>query len=248
MKVFDIKPPVIAHRGASAYAPENTLAAFKKAHALGIRWVEFDVMQGSCGTPIIFHDERLERVTNGHGLVSDHAYSTLRTLDAGTWFDPAFQHEPIPTLIEVLTFIRDHDMCANIEIKAIPAQIPASVQRIITDVMQCFALNDRRILFSSFCMETLKVLRELAPQCHIGLLLHEWVPDWEVMCQTLDCVSVHVYEKILHPTEINRIKSMHKLLLSYTVNDAARAKALYSLGVDAVFSDYPDRILHMLQD
>lgn len=246
MKTFDIEPPVIAHRGASAYAPENTIAAFKKAHILGIRWVEFDVMLGSCGTPIIFHDERLERVTNGSGYVSEHPYAALRTLDAGSWFDDAFQHEPIPTLADVLHYLHANDMCANIEIKPIPSQVVASVQRIIAEVTNYYALDDQRILFSSFSLDALKALRQLAPQCHMGLLIHDWFEGWETLCQTLDCVSVHVYEEILNPATIAKIKQMQKLLLSYTVNDLARARQLYRLGVDAVFSDCPDRILQML--
>ena len=86
-------PPVIAHRGASAYAPENTLAAFVKAAQLGIRWIECDVMQAACGEVIIFHDETLERTTNGKGDVDRYPYSYLQSLDAGSWFDPIFSGE-----------------------------------------------------------------------------------------------------------------------------------------------------------
>ena len=96
--LFD--PPVIEHRGVSSYAPENTMSAFTRAVQLGIQWVEFDVMLAACGTPIIIHDESLDRTTNGHGNVGDYSYSYLRTLDAGSWFSPSYSGERIPSLEE----------------------------------------------------------------------------------------------------------------------------------------------------
>ncbi|MBV9574993.1 MAG: glycerophosphodiester phosphodiesterase, partial [Gammaproteobacteria bacterium] len=100
-------PPVIAHRGASAYAPENTMAAFVKAVQLGIKWIEFDVMATVNGEPIIFHDETLDRTTNAQGEVHHHSYAYLQTLDAGAWYQPFFSGEKIPTLQQVLQFMRE---------------------------------------------------------------------------------------------------------------------------------------------
>jgi glycerophosphoryl diester phosphodiesterase len=113
-----IDPPLIAHRGASAYAPENTLAAFIKAQQLGVRWVEFDVMLTRCGEVVVIHDETLERTTDGVGEVSHYPYSYLQTLDAGSWFGAQFKGEKIPTLKEVLVFLAQHSMCVNVEVKA----------------------------------------------------------------------------------------------------------------------------------
>jgi len=112
-----IDPPVIAHRGGSAYAPENTLSAFTKAAQLGMQWVEFDVMLAACGTPIVFHDDLLDRTTNATGEVGVHAYTYLQTLDAGAWFNSKFSGERIPTLAQVLQFLKDVKLCANVEIK-----------------------------------------------------------------------------------------------------------------------------------
>src|SRR3990167_7563410 len=122
-------PKVIAHRGASAYAPENTLIAFTKAAQLEIKWIEFDVMQASCGTPIIFHDETLNRTTNGKGDVCRYSYTYLQTLDAGSWFNPRFSGERIPTLNAVMAFLANENMNANIEIKALPGQEEQCVVR-----------------------------------------------------------------------------------------------------------------------
>src|SRR5688572_22496951 len=91
-------PRVIAHRGASAYAPENTMAAFSRAHALGAQWIEFDVWLAACGEVVVLHDETLARTTNGYGRVTDFSYAALQPLDAGSWFGHQFRQEKILTL------------------------------------------------------------------------------------------------------------------------------------------------------
>src|SRR3990167_3541643 len=118
MDLIEINPPVIAHRGASAYAPENTFAAFLKAKELGARWLEFDVMLAACGEVVVIHDETLNRTTNQSGLVDHATYADLKTLDAGSWFDPLFSTEIIPTLEMTIDFLYRHQLAANIEMKA----------------------------------------------------------------------------------------------------------------------------------
>jgi glycerophosphoryl diester phosphodiesterase len=238
-----INPPVIAHRGASAYAPENTIAAFMKAIELGVKWIEFDVMSASCGKPIIFHDDELDRTTNANGGVSQFPYPYLATLDAGSWFDPQFSGERIPTLEATLQFLRESEISANVEIKALPGQEEALVKRVLEEIKTNLSLTDGRILFSSFSLDALRFLRKYSPDCLIGLLLHEWKEDWQKICETLNCVSLHVNHEIMTPAFAQQIKMQGLLLLCYTVNDIARARELFSFGVDAVFSDVPDKII-----
>lgn len=240
------QPPVIAHRGASAYAPENTLAAFIKAMQLGIKWVEFDVMQASTGEPVIFHDDTLERTTQGSGALEQYSYAFLQTLDAGIWFHSKFAGERIPSLIQTMDFLRSAGMSANVEIKASLGHEEALVLRIIKEMSAYPANQTSTILYSSFSFDALRILRKHDPHCLIGLLLHEWEPDWQEVCHSLQCVSVHVNQEILTYEKAQEIKRMGKILLSYTVNDPERALELYSFGVDAVFSDAPDRIINAL--
>lgn len=242
--ILQFSPPVIAHRGASAYAPENTIAAFSKAVDLGIKWVEFDVMFAACGEPIVFHDESLERTTQSAGEVNQYPYSYLQSLDAGSWFNPCFAGERIPSLAQTVAWLKTNKMNANVEIKGLPGDEEKLVQRSLQELAPL--LEQRQspcILFSSFSVEALFFLRKYAPDCAIGLLMHEWLPDWQHIVQSLNCVSVHVNEEIMTKERAAEIKSMNKYLLCYTVNDVKRAKLLYSWGVDAVFSDMPDQIL-----
>lgn len=239
------KPPVIAHRGASAYAPENTIVAFTKAAQLGIKWVEFDVMLAACGEPIIFHDETLNRTTNAMGDIKNHSFAYLRTLDAGKWFDPIFSGERIPSLSQVLEFLKQNRISANVEIKPLPGQDEVTAIKALVFIEPLFPQPNASILFSSFSIESLRALRKYSPHCLMGLLLHEWEQDWEKHCMDLDCISVHVNQEIMTKEMAHKIKGMGKILLCYTVNDPLRAKELYAWGVDAVFSDYPDLIANL---
>jgi glycerophosphoryl diester phosphodiesterase len=236
------KQRVIGHRGACAYAPENTLSSFMQACQRNINWVEFDVMLSADGIPFVFHDETLDRTTSGKGDVGIHSFAWLHTLDAGAWFNAFFAGECIPTLAQTLTFLKTAGMCANIEIKPLPGQDKETVLRTLEVVEKYFPLSSPSILFSSFSIESLRFLREASPDCHIGFLMHDWLPDWEKIAKELRCVAMNVNEEILTAERVQQIKQAGYLLTAYTVNDIERAKTLFSFGVDAVFSDNPDRI------
>ena len=235
-------PPVIAHRGASALAPENTMSAFLRAVQLGIKWVEFDVMLAGCGTPIIFHDETLNRTTSGRGNVAEYSYAYLRTLDAGAWFSPLYAGERIPSLEEMAQFLVATGLRANVEIKPLPGQDEQTVVAAWNVMSAYFPEDSPQILYSSFSVPSLKCLRHLAPTSLMALLMHEWDPKWLQIAETLQCVSIDVNQDILDPERVREIKNSKRLLLSYTVNNPDRAEQLFSWGVDAVFSDNPDQI------
>jgi len=241
MTTFDFSPPVIAHRGASAYSPENTMSAFVKAAQLGIKWVEFDVVLAKCGTPIIFHDETLERTSNFTGEIDAYTYTQLQSADAGRWFHPHFSNERIPTLRQVLMFLREANMCANVEIKPMPGKEEVTVKNTLAVIGELGA-EVPIMLFSSFSIPTLRHLRQYAPDAPIGLLLEHWEAGWQDICTELNCVSIHTDEAIIDAKSADLVKKMDRYLLCYTVNRADRAKQLFSYGVDAVFSDCPDVI------
>ncbi len=114
--------PVVGHRGASAHAPENTLASLRRAWELGAAWVEFDVKLTRDGVPILMHDAKLKRTTNGSGLVASLDYAAIARLDAGAWFPGAFAGERIPTLDEAVALLQELGLAANVEIKPCPGR------------------------------------------------------------------------------------------------------------------------------
>jgi glycerophosphoryl diester phosphodiesterase len=243
MPLINFNPPVIAHRGASGYAPENTVSAFVKAAQLGIKWIEFDVIQAACGLPIVFHDEELDRLTLEKGRVADYPYVMLSSLDVGRWYHSRFSGERIPAFSQVLDLIANYQLSANIELKPEEGKEDRLVRSVLKNMSTFFSLPDMTYLFSSFSIEALYSLRRLAPQVMIGLLLHEWRSDWERICNELDAISVHVNHEILTSDRADEIKKTGRNLLSYTVNDPKLARKLFGWGVDAVFSDYPDKII-----
>ncbi len=113
-----ILPRVIGHRGLAARAPENTLAGFAEAARLGVGWIELDVQLTSDGVPVVFHDDRLERTTDGRGCLTETSFADLRRLDAGRWFSDRFAGQRVPSLAETLTFLIDAGLGLNLEIKA----------------------------------------------------------------------------------------------------------------------------------
>jgi glycerophosphoryl diester phosphodiesterase len=246
MASFNFNPKVIAHRGASAYAPENTMSAFVKAAQLGVRWIEFDLMQAACGEPIVFHDDTLDRTTNGSGLVMDYPYHYLRCLDAGSWFDPRFAGEKIPTLRHIIDYLTDNKMAANIEIKTLPGHEEALIKRMLQELDTYLKTNQAPILFSSFSITALEILRQYSKTCLIGLLMHEWLSDWQMICDDLQCATVNVNQELMTDKIAHKIIDSGRKLLCYTVNDPLRAKELYAFGTDAVFSDVPDILLSIV--
>lgn len=237
MSFLNFDPPLIAHRGASAFAPENTLAAFQHAKDLGATWVEFDVMLAACGEAIIIHDDTLERTTNGVGDVAKHPYQYLKTLDAGSWFGLEFSNQCIPTLKQTLDFLVENHMSANIEIKSMSGQESPLVTKVVEHIKQFWPSSNMPPLISSFSLPILFEVRKQMPNAFIGVLIHEWFKGWEKVCKELNCFSVHVNEEILTLNKIRAIKEMDKKVLSYTVNTVKRAHELFSQGVDALFTD-----------
>lgn len=236
-------PKVIAHRGASAYAPENTLAAFRRAKSLGASWVELDVRLTACGEVIVFHDETLERTSNGTGRVDETPYSALARLDAGAWFSSEFAGEKIPTLIEVINCLAECQLGANIELKAVKGQEQALAENTMKILNDNWPDHLPAPILSSLSTDALFAIGKIDQSCLLGLVTYPWREDWLMQTKALNCYSYHVDEAELTPERIQMILVQGLKLFAYTVNDPARASTLFSYGVNGVFSDCPDKIL-----
>lgn len=239
--MYDFKAnPIIAHRGASAYAPENTLAAFDLALAYGAQWVEFDVMLSQDDEPFVIHDETLSRTTSGRGRMNEVDATYLSSLDAGNWFSKQYRGEKIPHFREVLKWLIFSNVQANIEIKPCVG-FEEQTAVVVLSYLQRYWPQDLPLpLISSFDENVLTICRSLAPELPLGLLVHEWDGSWQKKAELLGCVSVHMNQRILTKDRAKEVKQAGFQLLSYTVNRKRLAEKLLSWGVDAVFSDYPN--------
>lgn len=240
-------PKVIGHRGAKAYAPENTLASIETAASIGVEWVELDVKLTKDGVPIIFHDEELDRTTNGSGLVAETSYEDLRDLDAGSWFGDSFSNVRIPTLEEAVDILLKHNLGLNLEIKPCPGREKETAEVALDHLSQYWDERDN-LLISSFQHVSLEAALDLAPDYARGLLIggEEMPENWKDVADYLDVKTINLGSRLVTRQVADDVMDLELPLLVYTVNDPMEARQLQKLGVDAFFSDNPDVILENL--
>ncbi len=224
----------IAHRGASAEAPENTVAAFDEAMKLGARAVEMDVRLCKDGIPVILHDPTVDRTTNGTGAVADLTRLDLLRLDAGSWKHPRFVGTRIPLLTEALQAISD-DAIAVLELKT---QIDPNLLRRILDE---FAIRDASIILS-FEQDILKAIHKSMPHTAIGLLSDGWQPDLPDICSTLGASILGLNTGVLNVERIKSARERHLRVWTYTPNDAGSVAACAAIGVEGIITDHPELI------
>jgi glycerophosphoryl diester phosphodiesterase len=234
---------IIAHRGYSANAPENTLAAFDAALRAGAHALVFDLQEKAEGVPVVFHDYRLERTTNGTGRVSSTPLAHLRALDAGAWFSPDFVGERVPTLEEALTHLAGRVEQLYVEIKA---GLSAAAVRTTAHLLQGSGLASNSTIIS-FDWWALRLVRETAPSQRIGFLVH--TPDEfdgavlraaEAGNAIVDC---HYPILLADPCRAALAHDLRIELAVYTVDDPATAATLAGIGVAGVTTNEVGRLM-----
>ncbi len=225
-------PRWFAHRGGGSLAPENTLVGIRLAARLGFRAVEFDVMLSAEGTPVLMHDETLERTSNGVGRVEQTADTELFSLRVGG--------EPIPRFSDAALLCRQLGLLVNVEIKPAAGrerQTAAAVCEVAAGVWRGAALPP---LFSSFSLAALEVARDLLPAMPRGLLYDRVPADWLHEASRLQAVSLHCNAAHLCDDVLRQASVAGLPLLCYTVNAVETAEMLFARGVTALFTDRLD--------
>jgi len=236
-------PRVIGHRGAAAYAPENTLEGIKEAARRRARWIEVDAKLTRDGVVILMHDDTLDRTTSGRGAVARVTYRDIHLLDAGAWFGATWNGARVPRLADALALLVDLGMNANIEIKPCAGRETETAAAVVEVVRRCWPSGRPWPLLSSFRRDSLDAARAAAPEIPRGLLIWEFTPDWATAAAALDCVSIHCADQHLTVPWADEIRKAGFGLAVYTVNDRARALELLSWGVQCLFTDRPDVII-----
>ena len=229
-------PRIIAHRGASAAAPENTLAAIALAAGLGARAVELDVTLSRDAVPVILHDDTLERTTDGAGPVAAVPYERLAQLDAGSWFSREFAGEKVPTLAEAAALIRARFMAFNLEIKPSPGREAETAERALA-VLAGVWPPDAPLVISSASPASLAVARDGAPRWQRGLIVDRVPRDWRARLAAQGCVSLHCSAAAASPALVREVHAAGYRVLAWTVNRTGRARRLFADGVDGIFTD-----------
>jgi len=235
-------PRVIAHRGGGLLAPENTLAGLKFARNLGFRGVEFDVKLSEDEIPVLFHDETLERTTDGRGLVAESTYADLEELDVGGWFGNEYIGERIPTFAAAATLCVEVGLWANVEIKACPGRERETGEVVAGMARRIWAGADLPPLLSSFSPLALEAAATEAPELPRALLVSTIPANWHALMLRLQCVSLHASHRHLDAAQVKAIHDAGYGVLAYTVNDSELALDLLQWEVDALVTDQLDVI------
>ena len=232
---------VIAHRGASSYAPENTISAFDRALALGVGHVELDVHLSRDGQVVVIHDDLLDRTTNGSGPVAFHTWEQLHSLDAGAWFGPEFAGEGIPTLSQVLERYQQQ-FHFHIEIKG---QTDNLSQKTI-DLVRRYGLEDR-VTITSFRVEPLRETREYAPELGTGWLVTEATEAVVSRARELGLSSLCPRADTLTPELVERLHRQGFLVRAWGVADEELMRRAVDAGADGMTVNFPDKLLEYLR-
>ncbi len=226
-------PKVIGHRGAKAYAPENTLASFREAGRRGATWVEIDVKLTSDGVPIVMHDASLKRTMGVDRLVAETPRAELP--------------RDVPTFEEAIGCFQELGLGCNVEIKPCEGRERETARVTVATLRRCWPSSLPPPLLSSFKDRSLAAAREAAPEFARAILLDELAGDWRSRTDRVGAVGVNTNGEKLTAVRAREVKQAGFALSVYTIDDPALARTLVGMGVDCVITDMPDVILAALK-
>ncbi|HKD68553.1 MAG TPA: glycerophosphodiester phosphodiesterase family protein [Candidatus Binataceae bacterium] len=229
----------IAHRGASGEFPENTLEAFAAAIDAGAQMCELDVQLSADRVAVVIHDDTVDRTTDGRGAVAAMSLAELQRLDAGRKLGSAFAGARVPTLDEVLSFVKGR--CAlDVELKA------AGVEREVCRLLRAHdALADT--IVSSFDWNSLAAARELEPALSLGVLADKRAAAMLDTAARLRAVSVNPRYDMVSPVLVQQAHRAGFKVLVWTVDKAARMRQMIAMGVDGIMTNHPGRLAALLK-
>jgi glycerophosphoryl diester phosphodiesterase len=230
---------MIAHRGASGFAPENTMAAFRKAVALGVTFIETDLQLSRDSRFVAIHDDTVNRTTNGQGAVHDMTLAELRKLDAGSWFGSEFAGERIPTLEEILEFSKKHDTVFYLELK--PGGSWGGEHALIGAMRESGEIA--RCVVISFDAAILANLRKIEPTLMTGLLHDGQIEQPLAKALEIGARQLAIRGDLVSPNLLVEARKNDLQVVCWTVNQPAHIRMLSDAGVDGIMSDYPDRLM-----
>ncbi|MFD0413619.1 glycerophosphodiester phosphodiesterase [Streptomyces sp. NPDC127108] len=248
-------PTVVAHRGASAYAPENTLAAIDKAAHMGFRWVENDVQRTKDGVLVIVHDDNLKRTTNVEEVfpgrspwkVKDFTAAEIAKLDAGSWFAEKYKGARVPTLTQYMNRVSRNHQSLVLEIKK-PELYPG-IERDTLRVLRKTGWLDRhhvknKLVVQSFSADSIKKVHAQRPDIKTGFLGTPATADLPAYAKFADQInSTHTSITADYVSAIHRLKGVHGKRLeifTWTVDETAAARRVAGFGVNGIITNKPD--------
>lgn len=233
-------PTVMAHRGLSADAPENTLYAFSDAISVGADFIELDVQQTRDGVLVVMHDSNLKRTTGVNKDIWDVDYADIQNLDAGSWFDPAYANARIPTLEETLQFV-DKRAKLNIEIK--PTKHGSdTLEQDVAELITQYQYTDACYV-TSFSYGSLKKVKEVNPEIRTGYLMSVAYGQF----YSLKYADAFSLNKVFVTSQVvNAAHQQGKQIFAWTVNSMSEVRSLCNLHVDSIITDDPVMVQNVI--
>ena len=238
-------PLILCHRGAKNYAPENTLAAFKTALELGADGFELDTQLTSDGHVVVFHDTKVDRITNRNGNLSKIPLAELRELDAGSSFSEKFQGEKIPTLNEVFE-TTDRRAIINVELKNFSTPFDNLTEK-VCELVRRHEMQ-KNVLFSSFLPWNLKKAARILPDVPRGLITAKgWMGLWGRSFGFFfgDYDALHPYLDNVTAQQVQRVHKLNRKINVWVVNKEDDLRRMFSWGVDGILTDDPQLALRI---
>lgn len=248
------KPLVVAHRGFSAAAPENTVAAINAAITAGADMIELDCHLTRDGRAVIIHDSTLIRTTGRNGFVGEFNYNDLSGLDAGSWFSGDFSGERIPLLDDVLELLKQKvPLLLELKTHSFNRNLPEAVVKAITKtqntdvILQCFSDNHLRKLKS--LSPTIKLHKLVTGNLRLLPFLHldERLKRGRSEIRYKDVQAVNHNHKHVNVNLVNRLHERGQQIFTWTVNEEKEMRKMISCGVDGIITDKPDHLLALIQ-
>jgi glycerophosphoryl diester phosphodiesterase len=237
---------LIAHRGGSLEAPENTMAAFRHAIEIGMKYVELDVQMTRDGETVVIHDETLDRTTDGSGAVRDYTLEELRQFDAGAKVSDEFRGERIPTLREVMELCVDAGVGVVVEIKE-PGINRGVEEKVAALLGEMWLRGAENLWCISFDHDAIRRMRELDAVLPLGFL-YEWnSPSFVSTDEAVQALCPYFASALAYPEQVAEAHRLGKYVFVYTVNEAEHMRALVEAGVDGMVSDCPSLLLETLE-
>ncbi len=233
-----MKTNILGHRGAMGDRPENSAISFKKALSDGADGIEFDVHLTSDGVPVVIHDEKVDRTTNGSGLISKMTFQEIKELDI-VFKQGQIQNkkEKILSLEETLELTASESKLINIELKQGPVIYPGLEEKVV-ELIKSFNIEDK-VIISSFNHYSIKMLKDIYPDIECGLLYMAGIYQPWVYARRLGVEAIHPFLASINEELVQACHENNILVNVFGANDSASISKMLSIGVDCIITDYP---------
>lgn len=232
----------IAHRGFSGFYPENTMLSFKKAIEVGADGIETDLQMTRDGVIVICHDEKIDRTTNGRGLISEYTYNELLSFDAGIKCGREFAGEKIPTLDEFLDYVKDKDILINMELKNSIISYYGLEKKVLDKIYE-YKLQ-KKVILSSFNHYSMVKVKKYDESIKTGLLCAATLYNAGKYAKAVHADALHLFfSSVMEKEMAAEIKNEGIMINTYTVNEIEYMKKIIGLGVNGIITNYPDKLM-----